>query len=249
MFRRQRPPLRYFVYVSDIKLDMLFEQIDPAQRRRIAAEAKVDLKLASLTLRRAEPSPAARMAKLRVVERYIDAHHLVGTTAAPGRQYFRGRLDMQWGFLARNQDAQPEDRLPVVFFRGWQGRDFVALAGSRSHVLGQYPADDRANAEFGFSSAPSIVAVLRAHISDLEGTPQYPAWGERDERTLQTGTPLEEEYRWHLSNAASIFRLDAPSQPLEFLAVPLGESPQVSHPGGGHGHGVLGTPIYIAHAY
>jgi Family of unknown function (DUF7019) len=172
---RRASPLRYFLYVSDSKLDMLFEQIDPALRRRISAEVKVDLKIASVTLRQAEHS-TARIAKLRVVERYIDGHHEVGTVAAPGRDFFRGRMDMQWGWLARGD--HPDDRLPVVFFRGHQDHDFVALAGSRRHVIGERPADEQASAVFGFSSAPSIVAAIRDHVGDLDGVPRYPSWGE-----------------------------------------------------------------------
>lgn len=87
MFRRVKAPLRYFLYISDAKLDMLFEQIDPDLRRHLSAEAKVDLKIASLTLRQAERSQAARIAKLRMIEQYIDANHDVGTISSPGQQY------------------------------------------------------------------------------------------------------------------------------------------------------------------
>ena len=238
---RRQQPLRYFVYVSDSKLDMLFEQITPAIRKRISAEAKVDLKLASVTLRQNE-RPEARMAKLRVVERYIDSNHQVGTVTDPGRQFFRARMDMQWGWLAPG--THPDDRLPVVFFRGREHSQFVALAGSRAHVLGQHPAEGHANAVFGFSSAPSIVAALRDHISDLAGVPRYPAWGEEQDNPHLRGTATP--FSTTLSQADYI-RLDTPPQTLEFLAVPLGEAP-VKLRDGATAHGVLGTPIYVAHA-
>jgi hypothetical protein len=48
------PSLRYFVYVSDTKLNNLFDQISPKLRQRLSAEAKVDLKLASLTVKEAQ---------------------------------------------------------------------------------------------------------------------------------------------------------------------------------------------------
>ena len=45
-------PLRYYLYISDSKLDMLFEQMnDHGVLKRISAEVKVDLKLVSMTLR------------------------------------------------------------------------------------------------------------------------------------------------------------------------------------------------------
>lgn len=241
LHRRPKPPLRYFLYVSDAKLDMLFEQIDPRLRRRISAELKVDLKLASLTMRQAEHS-AGRMAKLRLVERYLDAYHQVGSLAEPGPEFFRGRLDMQWGWLARGK--HPDDSLPVVFFRGRQDEHFLALAGSRSHVLGQDPTAAPGNAVFGYSSAPSIVAAVRAHVSDLEGVPRYPAWGEDWDRPPERPTP--EPVSFHLSQASYI-DLDTPPQPMEFLAIPLGEG-QLKLRDGSHAHGVLGTPIYVARA-
>jgi hypothetical protein len=142
VFRHRQPSLRYFLYVSDSKLDMLYEQIDPAMRRRISAEVKVDLKLASVTLRQADQPAATRMAKLRVVERYIDTHCQVGDVSAPGPAFFRGRLQMQWGWLTPTE--RPDRPSPVVLFRGTAGNDFVLLGGSRGHVLGQHVEDGSA---------------------------------------------------------------------------------------------------------
>lgn len=86
---------------------MLFEQIEPALRRRISAEAKIDVKLASLTWRQAEHPQATRIAKLRWPND-IDTHHRVGPSLAPGGDYFRGSLPMQWGWpchRARRSEA------------------------------------------------------------------------------------------------------------------------------------------------
>ena len=109
---RKAAPLRYYLYISDSKLDMLFEQIDPSVLKRISAEVKVDLKLASLTLRGAESSGPTRIVKLRIVERYIDAHHNVGTIQTPGCEYFRGQMDMIWGVddavLFHGSDSQSQ---------------------------------------------------------------------------------------------------------------------------------------------
>jgi hypothetical protein len=89
---------------------MLYEQIDPGLRRHLSAEAKVDLKIASVTLRQAERSPAARIAKLRMVEQYIDASHHVGTISSPGQEYFRGSMAMRWaGSQATAPAAPPAD--------------------------------------------------------------------------------------------------------------------------------------------
>src|ERR1700683_2245150 len=128
---RNAQPLRYYLYISDTKLEMLFEQIDQSVRKRISAEFKIDLKIASLTLRRADNPGPTRVAKLRIVERFIDAHHDVGTIEEPGREYFRGQMNMQWGDMA----------VPAVCFRGTdaQGSEGVLLVGSKYHVIGEIP--------------------------------------------------------------------------------------------------------------
>ena len=57
------PELRYFLYVSDAKLEMLFDQIPQKLRQRLSGEAKIDLKLASLTIKDAGQPMATRMSK------------------------------------------------------------------------------------------------------------------------------------------------------------------------------------------
>lgn len=137
MFRRksaERGPLRYLVYVSDQKIQLLLDQIGEPARRSIAAELKLDLKLISLTL----TSPAvdaslryrSRMAKLAVVEDYIERHHQVGDLTAT-RGYFTGRLAMDW---------QPFDD-DTVLFCGYAGTTLVVLGGSVGHLLGRSPSE------------------------------------------------------------------------------------------------------------
>lgn len=217
--RRQVNPLRYYLYVSDAKLNMLFEQIDRRLLKHISMEVKVDLKLASVTLGKAEDLAPARMAKLRIVERFINDHHDVGTCENPGREYFRGNLNMQWGWLARSTS----DASSVVFFRAEAGSLLVMLAGSSRHVIGAPPD---AQAVVG-SALPHIITAISDHISDksaLAGLPSESASWARATRVR--------ELRLHPQ--------DAPSQWMEFLAIPLAEDRESDV------HLVLGTPLYVA---
>ncbi|MET7336043.1 SAVMC3_10250 family protein [Nonomuraea sp. NPDC005650] len=240
VFRRGTQPLRYYVYVSDNKLDMLYEQIDPALRKRISAEVKVDLKVASVTLQQAEQATAARMTKLRMVERYIDTHCKVGGVSAPGREFFRGRMEMRWGWLER--DAATDRPSPVVLFCGLTDDDFVVLGGSRGHVLGQHP-EDSSVALLGYSLFPGLVEMLGPYVSQLQpkidddvrnGSPQW-----RQERG--------DRYIWQALKAAEQATLNGHLQHLDFLAVPLGEARAVGVDGTPM-HAVIGTPVYVAHA-
>lgn len=261
MFHRRRRPLRYYLYVSDTKLDMLFEQIDPAMRRRISAETKVDLKLASLTLRRADAPSAARLAKLRLVERYIDRHHHVGTIQEPGCEFFRGSMPMQWGWFHQgySDPNSPYDGRDTVFFRGRDSSHVVVLAGSRRHVLGeQQPAAEDRDVR-AHSATPNILAVIAEHISGSPGLGQRWRWL----RSLDPRTGGSEDVcaahdppEVGLREAAGV-RLDGPAQHLEFLAVPILHGfveIYVPHDFVHHSipdetvHAVLATPLYVAMA-
>ena len=238
---RKARPLRYYLYISDSKLEMLFEQINPGVLKRISAEVKVDLKLASLTLRGAENPGPTRAAKLQIVERYIDSHHNVGTTREPGGEYFRGQMDMQWGPLVGRCDA--------VLFRGYdaEGLNCVFLGGSVRHLIGQHPQRD----VDPFSLLPEIMELVKG-TEEVQG---------------MRGVNSE---RWPsmVIGMTNIFR-DMPTQRLDFLAIPLieGEAERDFIPRGvpltmddlaclkrDHQneppvHVVIGTPLYVAIAH
>lgn len=240
---RAKPPLRYFVYISDAKLEMLFDQIPPQLRRRLSAEAKVDLKLASLSMKASEQPAPTRMAKLKVVERYIDCNHQVGTIHSPGTQYFRGTAPIRWGWLMEDGT----DR--VVFFYGKRDDGHVVfLVGSRHHVLGAEPLPGNAvgserSAEYASCSAtPSIIKALFNHLSQLHESATMPDESDDefpDEKNIST---LE----CALADGES---LEGPAQWMEFLAVPvIAEQLPRDSWWPAPIFAVLATPIYVAHA-
>jgi hypothetical protein len=215
---RHQDGLRYYLYVSDAKLDMLFDQIDDQLRKKISVELKIDLKLASLTLSNADSPEPARMAKLRLVEEYITRNHTVGTIENSSQEWFRGCMDMQWGWL---EPFGNDEAAPVVFFKGQEDPHLVMLAGSSRHVIGE-PPDTIA---FAGSAAPRIVAAIKAHYPDdaaiIGLRSQDPAW---------TRPFL----------ARDILFKDAPRRKMTFLAMPLAEETIKSQ------HLLLGTPLYVA---
>jgi hypothetical protein len=215
---RHQDGFRYYLYVSDTKLDMLFDQISEQVRKKISVELKIDLKLASLTIRDAGSPDPARMDKLRIVEEFIARNHTVGTIEDPSGGWFRGTLDMQWGWL---ESFRRNDASQVVFFRGQEDSHLVMLAGSRRHVIGESP-DTTA---FAGSALPHIVTAIKSHfpgdvvIAGMRS--QDPAWT----------VPLR---------AREVRFKDAPQQNLSFLAVPLAEECVDDQ------HLLLGTPLYVA---
>ncbi|HTX84184.1 MAG TPA: SAVMC3_10250 family protein [Streptosporangiaceae bacterium] len=217
---RKPHPLHYYLYISDTKLDMLFDQIDKGVLKKISAEVKVDLKLASVTLREADDQGPTRMAKLKVVERYLDANHNVGTVQEPGDEYFRGQMDMQWGFV------EPSFGDPGALFRGFDPEDStcVVLVGSTYHVLGEGPPRYGASC----TALPKVMQLL-LNSSDEELPDDWSEFA------------LHSDY--YLSRIV-------PSQALDFLALPLAEKRIQAQVQEGEAprqvHVILGTPLYVA---
>jgi hypothetical protein len=127
-------PLRYFIYLSELKIQMFLDQIDEPVRRSIAAELKLDLKLLSLTLTSPTTDRSllqrSRIAKLAVVENYFQRHQHVGDlTSRHG--YLVARTEMDW---------KPLDDNETVLFCGYVGTLLVVLGGSVTHLVGRPPA-------------------------------------------------------------------------------------------------------------
>jgi hypothetical protein len=230
--------------VSDTKLDMFFEQIDPAVRRRVSAELSLDLTIASVAIRTAERPAATRMAKLAVVERYIDTHHQVGTPGLPGREFFRGRMSMHWGalhgaeYLERDPQNPDDAAVDLLVFRGFDPKDgsIVLLSGSPGHLIHQPHPEQAA---VGLSSITELQMVLdAAQMQDEDLLP-----GAATSAALSIGARC---------------RIQGAQQYLQFLAVPFGDTffplpaplgdPWVEESNAWpENHGVLGSPLYVAH--
>jgi hypothetical protein len=226
------------VYVSDSKLDMLFDQADRGILKRVAAEVSVDIKIAGLTLRGADDPGPTRMAKLRVVERYIDAHNHVGTILDPGSDYFRGTMSMGWEWVGGDQG---------VWFQGndYQARQCIGLGGSRYHVLGEL----RTERQYPYSGWPAIERALKKQKLDA-------GYFEKSFANSGANAPIPEDGRpkvhWlHNSGMAYDRRLDqaGPLMRLEFLAIPLAEATVALQRNDKSSreliHVVIGTPLYV----
>jgi hypothetical protein len=218
--------IRYYLYISDAKLDMLFAQIPMKARERLVAEFKFDLKVVSVSLRQ-NPSEESRYSKLDVVERYIREEESVGTVDRP-QTWFAGQLAMTAVSLGRPYLQQST----VVYFSGQTDQTVVGLGGSAHHLIG---AQARVDADFAFPSSAvvGLVEVLVAQEDEANRDPdaerraearegQWP-WLMKELMRKQTGIPQE----------------------IEFLAKRLMYAP----PGlQNESAAVLGSPIYVAAA-
>jgi Family of unknown function (DUF7019) len=187
--------VKFYQYVSDSKVDMLYAQIPDKLSRRISAQLDIDLKLVSLTLT-PEVSPETRYSKCRVVAEYLREHAEVGSTTAP-RGYFQGTENL----FMRVLDT-------TVVWLGRRGSTFVALTGSQDHLIMAAPTPDR----LWWGSAPGqalpeLAQSVEQSLADPRETAQRAAPSRTGMDPLEAVTVL-----------AANTRPDERPQSLEFLA-------------------------------
>jgi hypothetical protein len=214
--------VRYYVYASDAKIDMLYSQIPPKLLSRIVGELKLDLNLLSVSLRKRETDETL-YSKLDVVEHYLQDEFEMGSVPHPAT-WFRGELPMRSGVWSAGSDG-------LLYFSGLQDGVLVALIGSAHHQIGQ---SDPSAIHVNYSGLPALFAVLArdqpgASVANSHGFRSMP----EDDRSV-----IREVFDF--SDALTGIR-----QPSEFLARRLLHGP-VNEESGLVNHVLLGTPLYVA---
>jgi hypothetical protein len=229
-----RHSLKVYVYVSDTKVDMLYDQIPPKTRDSMAIEWKVDLKLIGMKLSMNTPAQT-RYTKLEMVCAFIDAHEAIGTVDNPKR-FFRGDMRMRWGAVGRES--------AMVFFGGVTDRTIVGLGGSLTHVIGGAGKADveLASTNYPSSTLPSIYNSLQ-QVTRKAGGLVLTAQDSRGylSRSDSGSSRSEEDLRLI---AYTTTHLQGPIQTLEFLAIRLQEGS--FHMVGNQSAVLLGSPLYVA---
>ncbi|MFD3584517.1 DUF7019 family protein [Streptomyces sp. NPDC058683] len=219
--------VRYYLYVSEAKLDMLFEQIPQKLLSRLATEAKVDLKVVSVAVQKAARAEPGTYGRLDVVERYLEREYDIGWMTEP-TSWFRGDLGLR---IAGYGSATGP-----VFMTGQEGRTVVALIGSAHHLVGH-----RVQAEgipVGHSMLPSLFRLLRETPED---------WPRR-EPTAVSGRDYPANDREALRQVLDFSaHLTEPATYCEFLARRLLRGTATDE-NGQEWEVVIGTPLYVAMA-
>lgn len=214
--------MKYYIYISDTKVNMLYEQIPPRLRDKLAVELKIDLKFLSVSF--SEDSPEiARFTRTQIVTDFIERNYNVGKIDAPSA-YFRGSLSLRWGILGRQ----------LVYFGGMTGKTVLGMTGSLEHVIGNPGSSDVQFPNRPSSSPVGLLDVIRRELRHPTLTNKNHSGNSQD-----------------LADIAFAARtLDGPEQKLEFLAKRLMEGDEpTKNPDmfGKTGKRVLlGSPIYVA---
>lgn len=217
--------MRYYTYVSDAKLDMLYDQIPSKLLSRIVAELKLDVKVISVSIRERQ-TDATRFGKLAVVESYIDRHFDVGTVSDPA-PWFRGQLNLRSGVYGDEPSG-------LLYFSGMQDGVLVALIGSAHHLIGQRSAPSEI--QVSYSRTPALFALLRRSPIDGSRT-------DGQNQTEETDADDDQRALAEVRDFAEAIR--GVREPGEFLARRLLHGP-VTDSEAPVKTVLLGTPLYVA---
>ncbi len=119
--------MKYYIYISDTKVDMLYPQIPKSILKKIASTLSIDLKLLGAEISvagKGNSSDDTRYSKVQIVSEYIEKHLDVGSIDAPST-YLKGKLSMGWG-----------PTLGIAYFGGNTARTILGLGGSGHHIIG-----------------------------------------------------------------------------------------------------------------
>lgn len=226
--------IRFYLYVSDAKVNMLFEQMFTTPKRAFQTNLTISAGPVSGSLGTSgeRPSPD-RDEKLRAVEERLIEQGLVGTPQEP-KDYFRGILPMRWG-MYNDLELRPENCPPLVYFGGFDPTTpvVVGLGGSSIHVMGH----SGATGTYSRSATPTLVRWIVNGLFDEEGIE-----GLGGDMKHGLGRDLFEGI------CVALHYLKPPTQQLEFLAKTLcrGKSYGMKHMTGVYETNVvLGTPLYV----
>lgn len=223
--------MKFYVYVSDTKVGMLYDQIPSRTLNKISAELKIDLKVLSATFSE-NVSEKTRFSKLKIVDEFIRKNEHIGTIDEPS-SYFQGAMPMRWGPITGGDGE-------LVYFGGITNRTFLGLGGSFKHVIGEVGTSEvsdrpkpRRGLPSGASNAPRIYGILGEFISLIE----------RDAKIME-----DSGLKYPMPGANELVlvrkvtrRMKGPLQNLEFLAKRLmwGQDKDGKLL-------LLGSPIYVA---
>jgi hypothetical protein len=166
--------VRYYLYISDAKVDMLLPQIDPAWGRKRVTELSLGLTVAGAK-RSTEAPGADRVARLERVLRHLEDHADLGHVDEPG-QYVHGVLPMQWGAI---------DDGGTVYFGGRSEHTVVGLGGSAGHLLGTVAAAPPEQSLLSASLPPVLLGRLAALAPQDAADPETLATVLRANATLR----------------------------------------------------------------
>jgi len=214
--------LKFYVYLSRDKVDMLFAQLPSAVVGRIVREYSIDAKVLKAT-RTEEMNPNTHLVRrLQAVVNYIVESENVGTVDDPKR-YIRGTMPMIMVPFEFDRDRWQDPDHAVVTFWGDTEQTTVLLGGSQKHLLGVIAPD---RPEIGYSH------ILQWIIQEKLNREDFVTKKESDYLAFIIDSRADISRLWH-----------GPLQRFEFMAKRIASGRIETH---GGRQALLATPLYVS---
>jgi hypothetical protein len=211
--------MKYYIYISDAKVDMLFPQVPHDIKKKVALEFKMDLKLLSASRRVETEGEDNRIARLEAVVNFIREYGNVGLLDEHD-DYLDDSLAVRW--VAHS--SQSGEIQPTVYFSGQTEKTLFGLGGSSRHLLGNNVIETRPSS----SNVLGVMSYFDQTKKDKKGKSVMSA---QEDGGLQADVRL----------AATHLR--GPEQTVEFFAKKLIYWPES---GSNKKSVLLATPLYVA---
>jgi len=227
--------MKYYVYLSDSKLEMLHDQLAHSTDEVREASLGFDVKVLKGELKTGRKPSATKYTRLESVLEALQSSDEVGNVWSR-KPYIYGQLPMVWASFGFHRFAEDDKKAPITFWGYMDDHIAVGLAGSDYHVLGQTRPDGYAHSHSG---THAITSWLIKHVAD---TP--------DSTTEETPPLFRRPFRDDDSNCIylAVSQIKGTSHRFEFVAKVLNrsrtfdpyESPDRTV------NVLLATPIYVA---
>lgn len=218
--------MKYYVYISDAKVDMLISQIPHEAKKKIASELGIDVKIFRAT-RKVESEPEDdRISRLDAVVKYIRDWGNLGTVQQPD-VYIEDTMDMRFQILALDDRTRQSDESAnsVAYWTGKEVDTLLGLGGSPAHLIG---ADKNSPPnQHGKSFAFQIIGALRMNVAEEESNPTEDAGS--------TATTVFRSHRYLEMRLGSF-----PLERFSFMAK------RMTKGSFGDSKTILGSPLYVA---
>jgi hypothetical protein len=225
--------LKYYLYLSESKIDMLFAQIPRAFLSGVSGELAVSLGFLSTKLKQ-DAEAMTKYSKLSVVLSYLEQHHDVGTVDQPA-EYFKGTMELKWG----QYNNYEEEVSPLVYFGGRTEQTILGLGGSSQNVVGATGS--------GIARSHSVTPYLVARLyEELEMTLST----EQKEYVEMVKRDHDDSSRYiAMAVDLATTQMSGENQRVEFIARRLAYFQKGDHGGWSKDMNILlGTPLYVAAA-
>jgi len=217
--------MRYFIYISDSKVEMLFPQVPGAVKKTVATELGFDLKIFSGSVGSEHATLDSRVARLQAVEQHILSKEQPGDGSS-NSSWIHGTFEVC--VVDMSDDA--------ALFVSSNPSLTLAFGGSSKHLIGAVP---RAGAP-PYSYLQALVNCLETYV---EQWPEFALESSESRLRHHLGSGISQGFdAWVTVIRHIALRMEGPKQTVEVLAKRL-----VSEDlGSESGVVCLATPLYIA---